>query len=1092
MARWRRGAWTAAVAMSLTLAQPAGAQPGRGPDKTRASPEAAEIQRLIIEGRSLQLEGKLPQAIVSVKDALGRAEKLGGEGAELARTCEGLLGILHYLTDDYGAAEAYLNRAKARKERAGHPEDGELAALLNALGLVYTEQGDFARAETTIKRAIAIWDKVYGAGSFQGSNGLANLAEVYLRTGNKKDAEALLLKALPIKEKALGSYHDDVRKILHSLGTLYMQVGDLQRADVFQERALAVSEAILPKNHPELAPVITNRAHYYSFRGDRARAEELYRRALAIIEGAYGRDDPRYATSLTHLASEIGARGKLEEAEASAAKAVDILKRRSGTGSPVYLQAVNALAIILIKKGDLVAAEARFLEALALAEARFGKGHPETASFHHDIGELVLKKGDLKGAEEHLKLAISLMESGDGASHPIYAQSLYYLSSVFVLQSRPKEAREALARGITARERFAEAALAAGSEEERRSLMENLTYETHAAIAMHAQLDEGDMDAARLSLTTILERKGRVLDTLAEALSTIRGSLSESDRALFDELTSVRASLSALAMRGRGEASVEEHQALMSELDAKKQRLEAQMSRGVSRAGERRRVSIEAVQEKIPEGAALVEIASYEPLPWAPEARKKGLGALRYVAYVLKKGGDLAWVDLGEAAPIDELSAKFLKALSKPSLDPKPDGRALHDKIMRPLREKLGGARKILMSPEGSLNLVPFGALVDEEGRYLVEELSFTYLTSGRDLLRRPSPGAPRPKGGEGAPLIMAHPDFGPLRPAAAAAGKGARGGEGADDGDDGAGRRSIDMRSILFKPIRGTEREARAIKEALPEARLLLGGDATEAALKSARRPAILHLATHGFFLPDQPRAKGSEQGPAPAKAQAQAQAQAKAQPRIENPLLRAGLALAGANERRSGKDDGVLTALEAAGLDLRGTKLVVLSACETGVGETKNGEGVYGLRRALVLAGAEAQALSLWRVDDQATSWLMAAYYKKLLAGGGRSEAMREVQLAMFANALTAHPYYWAAFIVVGDGSALDGREVEPTFAKVAPGPRGCGCAVPGTEPRSGLGLWAAAAALMAGAWARARARQRAQPGVGGGVSQRPGIQT
>jgi CHAT domain-containing protein len=139
------------------------------------------------------------------------------------------------------------------------------------------------------------------------------------------------------------------------------------------------------------------------------------------------------------------------------------------------------------------------------------------------------------------------------------------------------------------------------------------------------------------------------------------------------------------------------------------------------------------------------------------------------------------------------------------------------------------------------------------------------------------------------------------------------------------------------------------------------------------------------------------------------------------ENPLLRSGLAFAGANKLASGDDDGILTAMEASGLDLWGTKLVVLSACETGVGKVTNGDGVYGLRRALVIAGAETLVMSLWQVDDLATRDLMTGYYKKLGAGAARSGALRDVQLELLAKDKYAHPYYWASFLPAGDNSPL-----------------------------------------------------------------------
>jgi CHAT domain-containing protein len=221
----------------------------------------------------------------------------------------------------------------------------------------------------------------------------------------------------------------------------------------------------------------------------------------------------------------------------------------------------------------------------------------------------------------------------------------------------------------------------------------------------------------------------------------------------------------------------------------------------------------------------------------------------------------------------------------------------------------------------------------------------------------------------------------------------------------------------LVFTPLAGTADEAKALQGLLKlnAQEVLTGANATEEKLKGLHGPRILHVATHGFFLSDQqvaaatlrPISFGAEAPPLPLG---------------ENPLLRSGLAVAGANARRSGdRDDGILTAAEAAQLDLRGTQLVVLSACDTGLGEVQQGEGVYGLRRALVLAGAQAQLVSLWKVADAQTQALMVDYYQRLLKGEGRSAALREAQRAMIANPATQHPYYWAAFIHVGSWTPL-----------------------------------------------------------------------
>ena len=159
-----------------------------------------------------------------------------------------------------------------------------------------------------------------------------------------------------------------------------------------------------------------------------------------------------------------------------------------------------------------------------------------------------------------------------------------------------------------------------------------------------------------------------------------------------------------------------------------------------------------------------------------------------------------------------------------------------------------------------------------------------------------------------------------------------------------------------------------------------------------------MLHIASHGFFLQDASS--------------------------VANPLLRSGLALAGANLPGAAGSDGILTALEATGLNLWGTKLVTLSACDTGVGEVRNGEGVYGLRRAFVLAGTETLVMSLWPVSDRITRETMTTYYIGLRAGLGRGDALRQAKLAVLEHSQWSHPYYWASFIQSGEWANLDGQ--------------------------------------------------------------------
>ncbi len=414
-------------------------------------------------------------------------------------------------------------------------------------------------------------------------------------------------------------------------------------------------------------------------------------------------------------------------------------------------------------------------------------------------------------------------------------------------------------------------------------------------------------------------------------------------------------------------------------------------------------ITLAGVQQAIPRDAVLLEWFRYEPFDPKEKDKKARWGKPRYVAYVLKREGEPVVVDVGEAGAIESLVLDFRKALSDPkSAFVKETAKELSEKLLGPLRSQLANTERLLISPDGALNLLSFAALLDDKGEYLAKRFEITYLTSGRDLLRLASESSSR-----GSAVVVADPDYGKSASMLAQV----------DTSIQPQRSNDLDRGGIVFKSLPGTVEEAKALKALLKlnDQNVLIGANATEAKLKQLHGPRILHIATHGFFLSDK------EISAAVLKPVGFIQDQYPV-PLGENPLLRSGLALAGANPRRSGTDDdGILTAAEAAQLDLRGTQLVVLSACETGVGDVQNGEGVYGLRRAFVLAGAETQVASLWKVADTATKDLMLDYYERLLKGEGRSAALRDAQRTMINSQERSHPYFWAAFVPIGNWAAL-----------------------------------------------------------------------
>jgi CHAT domain-containing protein len=620
-------------------------------------------------------------------------------------------------------------------------------------------------------------------------------------------------------------------------------------------------------------------------------------------------------------------------------------------------------------------------------------------------------------AEPLYKRALDIREKALGKDHPSTIASLDNLAILYTAKGDLVQAVKFQSRANAASERNLASQLAAGSERQKLAYLALFSKQTDFTLSLHSQALPHDPQALDLALTTLLRRKGRGLDVMAGTIANLRRHATPEDQALFDQLADARSQLAALTLRELGTDKPETYRARLETLGDKVDELESALSaRSPDFRAQMQPVTLTAVQAALPADSVLVEFAVYTPQD--PRDDKNKLPP-RYLAYLLTAQGRPKWVDLGEAAPIDRAITSWRQALRDPRRsDVNRLARTVDEKVMRPVlalaQSRLGEPCRLLIAPDGLLNLIPFAALIDRQGRYLVERYSISYLTSGRDLLRSP---VRRP--GEQEAVIVADPDYGVRGDAVSARSRDV----GLPAGLPQSAGSRLNLNQIYFPPLKGTAGEARALKAILPQATMLTGERATEAALKQLNSPGILHVATHGFFLRDQELELVGGRDVRAATVRSVGPAD---QP-IENPLLRSGLALAGVNQRLGRTDqgdDGVLTALEAAGLDLFGTKLVVLSACDTGVGEVKNGEGVFGLRRALSVAGSETQVMSLWPVSDLGARDLMIEYYKALERGDGRGDGLRNVQLEMIKRKGRRHPFYWASFIQSGEWANLAGK--------------------------------------------------------------------
>jgi len=823
------------------------------------------------------------------------------------------------------------------------------------------QQGRYEEAIARSERALAIREQTLGPEHPDTARSLNNLAVLYHDMGAYAKAEPLYLRALAIREQALGPEHRDMATSLNGLGVLYVNTGAYAKAEPLYLRALVIQEKALGPVHWSTALTLNNLAGLYVATGAYAKAEPLHQRALVIREQALGPEHPDTAMSLNNLASLYHTTGAYAKAESLYPQALAIVEKALGPEHLSTATVLNGLASLYHTTGAYAKAEPLYLRALAIVEKVLGPEHPDTAMWLNSLAIF-------RWAMNDLAAAIPLYER---------SQATHWKHS----------------------EQF----LLTGSESRKQAYFQKLRNPTFQSISL--SLVTPERRATTLGLTSVLQIKGRVLDAMSESIVHLRQNVMSKDRALFDELAALAQQQSILMHQEIVNLQPEVYRRRLQELASAQERLETELS---SRSAEFRQqiapITLAAVQAGIPKGAALVEWYRYEPYDPKAKVGQSKWGKPRYVAYVLKRDGDPAVVDMGEAEPLDQLVREFRTGLKDPRNAFVRDlARDLYTQLIKPLEPHLGDTVHLLISPDSVLSKVPFAALADGTGAYLATKWTITYLTTGRDLLRVESWSSTPTRNSV---VIVANPDFGRSTSIVAEVQSSAQLTRSVE----------LDRGGMDFSPLPGTAHEAKTLKQLLKvtDEHMLTQANATESRFKQIRGPKILHVATHGFFVRDQaisgaPSTPDFPQTPSRATM-------------IENPLLRSGLALAGANQRRSGdNDDGILTAAEVAQMDLHGTQLVVLSACETGVGDVQNGEGVYGLRRALVLAGAESQVTSLWKVSDEATKDLMVDYYTRLLKGEGRSEALRNAQLAMMKSKDRAHPYYWAAFVPIGNWTPL-----------------------------------------------------------------------
>jgi CHAT domain-containing protein/Tfp pilus assembly protein PilF len=943
------------------------------------------------------------------------------------------LGLLYTTQARFAEAEPLYRRALAIDQKAYGNENSHVAITVNNLGLMYTQEAHYPEAEPLFKQALAIDQKEGNSSAI--ATDIHNLAALYELEGHQSQSEDLYKRALTIYEKQLGPDHPNVADTLGRLSQLYSDQGLYGDAEPPLKRSLAIYQKVFGQDNLTVATSMSDLGLLYVYQGRGPEAEPLLKQSLAIREKTLGPDHPQLASAMYRVAYLYEAENRNSEAEPLLKRALAIHVKELGEETRPVGADVSLLGVVCSHEGRNSEAETYLKRAVEDVSKSIGPETREMASTLTDLAGVYQGEGKYADAEPLYTRAQTIFEKVLGAGQPEVYTNLFNLTGVYEALGRHDEANSYMERGLALIRRRFEYNFSYMSEKDRLQFLSSVHGVFPAYFSFAVARHDHDPAAAGKMFDLVLWEKGIVGTSVSALRARVAASGDSEAVKLMDDLTAKKSESAQLAT-SRPPGWVE----LQSKLDAEANELEQQLARHVSGVGEQKNLAAatwQEVQKSLKPDEAAVEIVRYQF-----HDGKNWTNTYRYAALVVTpRSSAPSLIVLGDAKKLESTPISNYRtnvALTRGvSAEPAPgetstpgsgagDTTAAYDAFWKPLEPALAGVKRVYVSPDGVLNQIPISLFADASGKMLLEKYELRYVNSTKDLLRPPSASSSKsavllgnPKfdlteaeerailaqlnvtGGKPSPVASLTPaPVAPVSPSPAA-----------------SGQRSAGLRGGALIPLPGTQVEVDAIDKLLKDSGWHVtpytGDHALEEVVERLRNPRVVHFATHGFFLTDQDLTQKSQVSSSPGTTT------------LQDPMLRSGLFFAGANRVEtggapiSGIEDGVLTAYQVSQLDLQGTELVVLSACETGLGEQSNSEGVFGLRRGLQEAGADAVMMSMWSVPDRETQELMALFYAKWLSGLDKPEALRQAQLKEREVVRQRYnkdlPFYWGAFVLI-----------------------------------------------------------------------------
>jgi CHAT domain-containing protein len=833
-------------------------------------------------------------------------------------------------------------------------------------------------------------------------------------------------------ERTVGTTYFDYALAQANIATMSADLGDLASAVPAYQKALDASANVFGEEHPEYCRLLGNFVLLHCKLRDYSRGIELSKQEVELRGKLWGTTHFRYAEALHKLGMLYAEAGDVDQAMTHLVDAERLHARSAGEDNKEYGTILHALASAHQDKGNLAEARRLYERSLAISEKLGGKSNREYLSTLNNLAQVNLRLNDRETATAQMRQVVDSFRHAFGSDHPDLSSHLYNLTAAYMQVKDYASSQPLILETLRLERSHLDRTFSVISEKRQ------LTLAKHAEATLHRLLTIAEPQKLEPAMIYdhVLAWKGSVYVYQQQARSARE---TPACKKLLDELQSVTRQLATMVNQPQDVKAQRGWQQQFKSLSEEQQRIEAELaqeSAAFSQLKTAAKFTSADLRKLVPADAVLFDFVEYEhSIPISETPDRLWRSQRRLLAFVVERDQPIECVQLGSSLAAADLIAQWRTDILKHRGGVFTDAKAraalpqyeLRDQLWTPLAAHAKNAKTLIISPDGVLSLVPWACLPGvDPGKYLVEEFA---------LIAAP---VPRQMGA----ALQAAPVSRPLAPSLCLVGGidfGASPGAPSDAAVASAAPilRAAQRENTRFTPLPGTAKEVEAIarfyRSKFADGSLAqgVGERATEDRVrKAAARYNHLHFATHGFIADER---KPDADTPIDVTATE------------SHPGLLCGIALAGANrgpeDERS--DDGILTALEVASLDLSKVELVVLSACETGLGTVVRGEGVLGLQRSFQMAGARNSVTSLWKVDDTATQTMMIEFYRNLWEESlPKPEALRRTQLSMLERYdATRHelrprglsllpdpsaakpaparlpPYYWAAFTLSGD---------------------------------------------------------------------------